>query len=69
MNGTSAISAAARKLAVIISKKVDPSNDVVFTSQFAIAAIPSTWMYGYLGQRMRFLKIWTWMRGEELREH
>jgi hypothetical protein len=36
--------------------KVDPSNDLVFTSQFATATIPSIWMYSYLGQRMRFLK-------------
>ncbi len=36
--------------------KVNPSNDIVFTSQFATATIPSIWMYSYLGKRMRFLK-------------
>jgi hypothetical protein len=35
--------------------KVDPSNDVVFASQFATATIPSIWMYSYLGKRMTFL--------------
>jgi hypothetical protein len=34
---------------------VDPSNDVVFTSQFATAMVPSVWMYGYIGRKMSFL--------------
>jgi len=40
----------------MIMWKVDPSNDVVFATQFATAMIPSIWMYNYVGQKMRFLK-------------
>jgi len=40
----------------MIMWKVDPSNDIVFATQFATAMIPSIWMYNYVGQKMRFLK-------------
>gem|GEM_PF-4353098 len=40
----------------IIMWQVDPSNDIVFTSQFTTAIIPATWMYAYFGRRMKFLK-------------
>jgi hypothetical protein len=35
--------------------KVDPSNDLVFASQFATVTIPSIWMYSYIGKRLAFL--------------
>ncbi len=39
----------------IITRQVNPSNDIVFTSQFATATIPAIWLFGYLGTRMKFL--------------
>jgi riboflavin transporter FmnP len=39
----------------IITTHVNPSNDIVFTTQFATGTIPAIWLFGYLGTRMKFL--------------